>query len=85
MNEHTDFTYEIYPNPNNGKFTITLDLKVKNIQLQIKDLLGNLVKSLKPSASTIEIDLSAQPKGVYFVKIISEQGEVLEVKKVVVQ
>ena len=75
----------ISPNPNSGAFTVAMDLEIRNGEIQIRDLLGNLVKSLKTSASSIEIDLVTQPKGVYFVKIISEQGEVLGVKKVVVQ
>ena len=73
----------VSPNPNSGAFTVAMDLEIRNGEIQIRDLLGNLVKSLKTSASSIEI--VTQPKGVYFVKIISEQGEVLGVKKVVVQ
>jgi len=61
--------FVIYPNPSSGKFTInTSDLEINNIQ--ITDISGKLILETQKS----NIDLTQFGSGVYFVKIISEEG-----------
>ncbi|MEO8760214.1 MAG: T9SS type A sorting domain-containing protein [Bacteroidia bacterium] len=59
----------IYPNPNNGNFTIETSSSEKQI-LQINDIAGKLV--LKQNiTSKISIDASSLPNGVYTITIIA--------------
>ena len=60
----------IYPNPNNGNFTISLKESTKNIHsIEITDILGSTVyKKEKIQTNAINIDISNQPKGIYFIK-----------------
>ncbi|MCL2434930.1 MAG: T9SS type A sorting domain-containing protein, partial [Lentimicrobiaceae bacterium] len=74
----------IYPNPTTG------ELEIKNYELRINsievfDVYGRTISSHHPitSSSNQKIDISHIISGIYFVKITTEQGEV--VKKIVKQ
>ncbi|MEP7169033.1 MAG: T9SS type A sorting domain-containing protein [Bacteroidota bacterium] len=75
----------ISPNPSNGKFIIkNYDVLLGNYNLEIYNLLGEKVRySESQSQGTVEIDISNSPKGIYFVKIYSEQK--MQVEKIVLQ
>ncbi len=62
----------IYPNPSNGIFNINLENTDNTIE--IYNINGQLILSQKANDSNTTIDLSSQAKGVYFVKITSEQN-----------
>jgi len=68
----------VYPNPSDGKITINVDLnKRQNGTVEITDVLGRKVFEYKFSeqiAASIEADLSAHAKGVYFVKLKTEDN-----------
>ncbi|MCL2041816.1 MAG: T9SS type A sorting domain-containing protein [Bacteroidales bacterium] len=71
----------VYPNPTEGKFTITHhELRITGIE--IFDVLGRKVFEQKAeSRKQKEIDISHLPTGVYFVRIQTDKGVVT--KKVV--
>lgn len=69
----------IFPNPNNGTFAI----QAVNGQLSIYNILGENVYRSEIKNKKSEIDLSKQPKGIYFVKIFD--GEKVYSKKIIVQ
>ncbi|MGB3342865.1 MAG: T9SS type A sorting domain-containing protein [Aequorivita sp.] len=66
-----DFEYQkaiIYPNPSNGIMNIgNVDLNI----IQIYNIAGKKIKELTPQS---QIDLSDISKGIYFVKLISDKG-----------
>jgi hypothetical protein len=70
----------VYPNPSNGIFTF--DSKIKNSELIITDLLGNVVKHQSIETEKITIDLTEFGNGVYFVCVKTNEGVVT--KKVIV-
>lgn len=77
----------IYPNPNNGEFVLELSNAPNgNYTLQITDAVGRSVMqqnyAVQEQNLKQNINLQAQGKGIYFVKINSEQ--INEVRKVVV-
>ena len=62
----------VYPNPSNGKFTVTVEgLQEANCTLEICNYLGQEIYTsmFKAQQSTLDIDLSDFPKGIYFVKV----------------
>ncbi len=70
---------QCYPNPNNGKLNIKLDLpKTARIDIQFFDMRGKLVKSLPSMAGNagsndIPLDVSKLPAGQYVLKVMSEE------------
>jgi CubicO group peptidase (beta-lactamase class C family) len=64
--------FTVYPNPSNGKFTVKAEgLQQANCKLEICNLLGQEIYAtiFKGQQSTLDIDLSNFPKGLYFVKV----------------
>lgn len=57
----------IYPNPSNGKVTIT---NVANADIYVFNMLGELVTTTANADITTHIDLSQYAKGTYIVKIV---------------
>ena len=77
----------VHPNPCNGKFTISCHLSLKEpIQPVIKiynEMGGQLLtKKLIPDGDNI-INISNQPSGIYFYRIINDNGGVLWEGKIV--
>ena len=59
----------VYPNPNNGSFVVTTTENATT--LIITDVLGNELLFVTPTGTTTNVNLSAQPNGVYFIKVIA--------------
>ena len=70
------------PNPNNGKFNLQLKENTLS-EIFIYNDMGQLVYQQKNNSSSQQIDLSAQPKGIYFVKV--QSADKVYTEKVVVQ
>lgn len=60
----------VYPNPNNGLFTID-GKNIKNSIGRIFDVTGKMISEFHINNNITSIDLTSQPKGIYFVKIES--------------
>ena len=76
INNYSESTPEItlYPNPNQGKFTIASDWEFA--QIQIFNLFGDLLMEQKPTSLKTTIDATSLPNGIYFVKMISGEKSV---------
>ena len=65
---------QIYPNPTSGIFTVALGLNRNNeMNLQVYNAIGQLVETHYNSGAQnylYEIDLSDNPAGIYFVKVV---------------
>lgn len=60
---------KFYPNPTTGKFVVNAE----NIEsVEILDITGRLVKQLTTNNEQLIIDLSHNPKGIYFVRMTIE-------------
>lgn len=73
--------FNLFPNPSNGTFTIAS--KATDYTLIITNVLGENIYQSEIKNQKSEIDLSKQPKGIYFVKIY--YGEKIHLEKIVVQ
>lgn len=69
----------VYPNPNKGTFSISSDIQYSAIQ--ITDILGKIIYTVKATSLQSEICIPNPSKGVYFCKIIDDQGETIKVEK----
>ena len=71
----------IYPNPNKGIFT--LNIKAKNVVVEIMNTQGQIVLTKNNVNTNQQIDLSNNAKGIYFVTVTSNQA--VTTQKVIVQ
>jgi hypothetical protein len=71
--ENNNPEYKVYPNPSSGKFYLSVSNPDKVNLVKVFDLKGNIVKTYQNEFSfPLEIDLTGQAKGVYFVKVNNE-------------
>ena len=66
------FKPNLFPNPTTGK----LNIDIQNIKKVF--VINGTGKTLKESIEKTEIDLGNFPKGIYFVKVITERGGFVE-------
>ncbi|HTA27875.1 MAG TPA: T9SS type A sorting domain-containing protein, partial [Bacteroidia bacterium] len=74
----------LYPNPNNGQFTIQSSVVSDMWSVEIYNVLGQKVYS----QSTIHnpqfiVNISSQPNGMYLIRILDKDGTLVSQKKVV--
>jgi chitodextrinase len=74
----------IYPNPSNGVFNISFAKAANTATLEVVNAVGQVIETLKlkdvSANDTHPIDLSRQPSGIYFVRIVAD--EAIAVKKI---
>ncbi|HTB06675.1 MAG TPA: T9SS type A sorting domain-containing protein, partial [Bacteroidia bacterium] len=76
----------VYPNPSNGLFTIQSPAASGQSSVQVYNMLGQQVYSQYTLPNTqYQIDISNQPTGIYFYRLISENGNLIGAGKLVVE
>jgi hypothetical protein len=75
---------KVYPNPNNGQFTIELTKVESGATVSIYNMLGSVVyqSTLTSIQITQKVNLSGIQKGIYIVKVIDPKGQLT--KKMIV-
>lgn len=75
LNELLTNSIQIYPNPANEEFSLTLNNNLVVNQLVLVDMNGKVIRELNPKSTSHNIsDLSA---GVVFVRIITSEGQLV--------
>ncbi len=65
-------TWSIYPNPNNGTFNVSWESETP-ATIEVYDAIGHIVWSKeKVQQNTMNVDITSQPKGIYLVRITTE-------------
>lgn len=86
VNDHRqDGWFKVFPNPNNGDFTIYFDQPTKSeIELTIRDAAGHLLssRSMKAGQQLFNFDLTDVPQGIYLLKATS--GNVYLTERIVI-
>ena len=72
----------IYPNPSDGIFNVSITNLDQDIDYVIVNAKGQTVLKAR-LLETQQIDLSAEPKGVYFIKFMNDN--ILRIEKVVIK
>ncbi len=70
-----ELTTSLYPNPNNGQFTINNEQFTIN-SVNVYDVYGKLLKTVEVNSNTAVIDAHELSAGMYFVRISTEKGVV---------
>ncbi|MEO9219043.1 MAG: zinc-dependent metalloprotease [Bacteroidia bacterium] len=80
-----DRGFNLYPNPNNGTFTLNLQQNSAESNIYVADIFGKVVFEKQHNTDiNVNINLSNMSKGIYIVRVVDTKGDT-EVKKVVVQ
>ncbi|MCR8666828.1 polysaccharide lyase family protein [Aestuariibaculum sp. M13] len=74
---------KMYPNPTNGKIKIDLPYSSTNLAIELYSISGTLIsrQNHKSNTKSLELDLSNNPAGVYFLKIVSDNPITLKIVK----
>jgi len=83
INEVSNTSFAIYPNPTSGLFTINYT-STNTVNVAIIDITGKYVYTNTINSST-EIDVSDLQKGLYFVRLIDEASSDIIVKKLIIK
>ena len=65
---------KVYPNPNNGEFTVELT-NINNTYITITNVLGQIIKTQKAKLMN-QIDLNLFDKGIYFINVMENNQSV---------
>ncbi|PZQ89271.1 MAG: hypothetical protein DI548_04220, partial [Flavobacterium johnsoniae] len=75
----SELDVKIYPNPNNGQFTITVDkASAGDVQYAIYDITGKVIESKSiESDGRLEtaVDISRLPSGTYIINVTTDNQE----------
>lgn len=74
---------KVYPNPANDVINVKLPYENANVDVSVVDVAGRTVYSVNSNAAVETIDVSNFNKGVYFVKVSSNENSITQ--KVIVQ
>ncbi|MBI4929845.1 MAG: T9SS type A sorting domain-containing protein [Bacteroidetes bacterium] len=74
----------VFPNPSSGNVTVQFEKNFNDALLQVYDMQGALVIELIVNEQTMQIDLSKNPKGVYFIQVVKGKEGLLN-KKIVIE
>jgi len=76
---------KVFPNPNNGQFTIILQNATSKCHVLIYNELGQAVYSSNLNTNNTQVNLSDKATGVYFYRIITENGQLVSDGKLIVE
>ena len=84
-NKNTLSDWVVFPNPSNGMVYIKGDFKDNSVVVKPYNYLGEIVQEqkVKKLSSSISVDLSKEPKGIYFIEIRTESKT--SVHKIMIQ
>jgi len=87
--EYTKNTVTLYPNPTKGILYLSIGnsyLDFQELKLKIVNALGQVIDQIMVRNSNEEITTKNWGgSGLYFVQILNEQGEVLDIKKIILE
>lgn len=75
---------KVFPNPNNGAFTIYAFGINDNSSVQLFNALGQAILSEKIKSSATELNLKYLPQGIYFIQL-KEKDSVISTKRIIIQ
>jgi uncharacterized repeat protein (TIGR03803 family) len=75
----------LFPNPNNGNFTLYLQGISGKSQITVYNLLGEQVLQTSLNSTTTQIDMSNKAEGLYLYRIVTIKGELIGEGKFVIQ
>ncbi|MBO4531240.1 MAG: T9SS type A sorting domain-containing protein [Paludibacteraceae bacterium] len=69
MEQNEETKFDIYPNPSDGQFTISLGAIEGPYNIEIIDIMGRVIYTKSDNKNEVNVDLSDKGSGVYHVKV----------------
>jgi uncharacterized repeat protein (TIGR03803 family) len=79
---------QIFPNPNNGQFTIQLAKShqlIANSSVEVYNMLGEKIHTAKLNSTSTQINLSNNASGIYLYRVLTETGNLVSEGKFTIQ
>ncbi|GAB6011673.1 T9SS type A sorting domain-containing protein [Viscerimonas tarda] len=83
QNPSEKFDFTVYPNPNDGNFTVELSGEVQPYTVEIYNASGGMLGKTSCDAEAVNINRSDLPQGIYYVRLL--MGKEVATKKVVIK
>lgn len=80
LKEEAFASYSLYPNPNNGQFTLAFDHMQNNAVIEVMDALGKLVLVQDVTGMETTVNTNSLQNGVYFVTVRKENTILVRTK-----
>jgi hypothetical protein len=78
-----DTSFDLLPDPSNGIVTLT-QKRTTNSEIEIVNVMGELIYKTRLEGLQTTIDLSGQPKGIYFVRTVND-NKIVTNKELILQ
>lgn len=75
LESYTPSAVSVFPNPIKDHFTVKLNQE-KATDIRIYDIAGKLLKQVTATGNTIDINMSEEASGMYFVKVFNHQENI---------
>ena len=76
LQEESDFTWDVFPNPTTGDYTIVLNQSASHFFVEVSDLSGRILSQKAYSNSSSCLSTLNVENGVYLISILFEDGSV---------
>ncbi len=76
-------SFSVFPNPSSGVFTLSSEIESTKHFICVYDLIGKCILRTGLDSKSLELDISNQAKGIYYIKIIADDK--IFFKKIIVQ
>ncbi len=76
---------KLFPNPNNGNFTISTPLLTGKAVVEIYNVLGEKVCNSTVNNNTSQINMNVQAEGIYLYRVLTENGTLISSGKFIVE
>ena len=71
----------LYPNPATSSVNVVFDASMNVKNVAIYNLIGKAVKVYKVNGNSAKMDINDIPSGIYFVRLINTQGQIVATRK----
>ncbi len=75
---------KVYPNPSNGNFTLSLSGIIEKCNLEIYNINGEKIYQSIINLNNTKINLNGQSQGIYFYRVLKDDGSIVGNGKVVI-
>jgi hypothetical protein len=83
IDKNPEFQFTLYPNPNNGYFTIHHSF-TNDVTIKIYDILGNELSKITTDKKEIPFELTQLKQGYYFVQLLDSNNVSIGLKKIII-
>jgi hypothetical protein len=73
----------VFPNPSSGIIIVSEESGININRIIVYDLLGNAVKDIQTGHNPVSVDLSTEPRGMYFIRI--KAGDKITTSKILLE